>query len=225
MNFFNTSFIIQYMTNNGVPRETIILLLMLPIVATIIALARQIIGIKGFGIYTPLIISFAFLATGLKYGLAFFIAILLAGTVARFLAKRFRLLYLPRMALVLTAVAIAIIFLLGIGAFYQKKGLIAASIFAILIMITMVEKFVSAQIERGTAKAIILTVETLILSIICYWAISWSWLQGIVILYPLWVIVSTGIINVFLGKWTGLRLSEYFRFRDVIKNVELPKKK
>jgi len=225
MNFFNTSFIIQYMTNNGVPRETIILLLMLPIIATIIAFARQVIGIKGFGIYTPLIISFAFLATGLKYGLAFFIAILLTGTVARFLAKRFRLLYLPRMALVLTAVAIAILFLLGIGAFYQKKGLIAASIFAILIMITLVEKFVAAQIERGTTKAIILTIETLILSIICYWAISWSWLQGIVILYPLWVIISTGIINVFLGKWTGLRLSEYFRFRDVIKNVELPKKK
>jgi hypothetical protein len=223
MNFLNTSFIIQYMINNGVPRETIILLLMLPIIATIIAFARQIIGIKGFGIYTPLIISFAFLATGLKYGLAFFIAIISAGTVARFLARRFRLLYLPRMALVLTAVAIAILLLFGVGAFYQKKGLIAASVFAILIMITLVEKFIAAQIERGTTKAIILTVETLILSVVCYWTISWSWLQGAVILYPLWIVAGSAVINVFLGKWTGLRLSEYFRFREVIKNVELPK--
>ena len=59
------SFITQYMINQGVPQETVVLLLMLPIVATIIALARQIIGIKGFGIYTPLIISFAFLAKSL----------------------------------------------------------------------------------------------------------------------------------------------------------------
>ncbi len=59
------------MINQGVSEEAIILLLMLPIVATIIAFSRQVIGIKGFGIYTPLIISFAFLATGLKYGLAF----------------------------------------------------------------------------------------------------------------------------------------------------------
>jgi len=33
------------------------------------------------------------------------------------------------------------------------------------------------------------------------------------------------IINIFLGKWTGLRFSEYFRFREVIKHVELPEKK
>lgn len=225
MNFLNANFIIQYLINNSVPRETIILLLMLPIAATIIAFARQIIGVKGFGIYTPLIISFAILATGLKYGLVFFSVIILTGTVARFLAKRFRLLYLPRMALVLTAVAAAMLFLLGVGAFYQKKGLIAASIFAILIMITLVEKFVAAQIERGTTKAIILTAETLLLSVVCFWVISWEWLQNLVLLYPLWIIISTGIINVFLGKWTGLRLSEYFRFREVIRNVELPKKK
>lgn len=225
MNLLNANFIIQYLINNGVPRETIILLLMLPIAATIIAFARQIIGIKGFGIYTPLIISFAILTTGLKYGLVFFTVIILTGTIARFLAKRFRLLYLPRMALFLTTVAAAMLFLLGIGAFYQKKGLITASVFAILIMITLVEKFVAAQIERGTAKAIILTAETLLLSVVCFWVIRWKWLQNLVLLYPLWIIVSAGIVNVFLGKWTGLRLSEYFRFREVIKNVELPKKK
>lgn len=224
MNLLNANFIIQYLINNGVPRETIILLLMLPIAATIIAFARQIIGIKGFGIYTPLIISFAILTTGLKYGLVFFTVIILTGTIARFLAKRFRLLYLPRMALFLTTVAAAMLFLLGIGAFYQKKGLITASVFAILIMITLVEKFVAAQIERGTAKAIILTAETLLLSVVCFWVIRWKWLQNLVLLYPLWIIVSAGIVNVFLGKWTGLRLSEYFRFREVIKNVELPKK-
>lgn len=213
------------MINSGVPKETIVLLLMLPIVATIIAFARQIIGIKGFGIYTPLIISFAFLATGLKYGLVFFFAIIIAGTLTRYLARQFRLLYLPRMAVVLTAVAIAILILLGIGAYSSKFGLINASIFAILIMITLVEKFVSAQIERGVKKAIILTAETLVLSIICYWIAGWFWLQNIVILYPLWIVAGTIIINVFLGKWTGLRLSEYLRFREVIKNVELPKKK
>jgi hypothetical protein len=219
------SSIAQYMINQGVPQETLILLLMLPVVATIIAFGRQIIGIKGFGIYTPLIIAFAFLATGLKYGLAFFITILLVGTLMRLLVKKFRLLYLPRMAIVLTIVALAILILFLGGAYSGRTGMIAASIFAILIMITLVEKFVAAQIERGAKKAIILTSETLILSIICYWIASWSWLQNLVLLYPLWIILGSVVINIFLGKWTGLRLSEYFRFREVIKHVELPKKK
>jgi hypothetical protein len=213
------------MINQGVPEETVVLLLMLPIVATIIAFARQIIGIKGFGIYTPLIISFAFLATGLKYGLAFFMAILLVGTLTRLLVKRFRLLYLPRMAIVLTAVALAILIIFLEGSYSGRTGMITASIFAILIMITLVEKFVAAQIERGAKGAIVLTSETLLLSIACYWIASWSWLQSLVLLYPFWVILGSIIINIFLGKWTGLRLSEYFRFREVIKHVELPEKK
>ncbi len=219
------SSLIQYMINQGVPQETVVLLLMLPIVATVIAFARQIIGIKGFGIYTPLIISFAFLATGLKYGLAFFMTILLVGTLIRLLARRLRLLYLPRMAIVLTAVALAILVLLLEGAYSGRVGLIAASIFAILIMITLVEKFVAAQIQRGAREAIVLTSETLILSIVSYWIISWPWLQNLVLLFPLWAILAAVVINIFLGKWTGLRLSEYFRFREVIKHVELPEKK
>jgi hypothetical protein len=198
---------------------------MLPIVATIIAFARQVIGIRGFGIYTPLIISFAFLATGLKYGLAFFIAILLVGTLMRLLVRYFRLLYLPRMAVVLITVALVILGLFSLGAYTDRTGLINVSILAVLIMITLVEKFVAAQIERGARGAIILTSETLLLSIICYWVISWSWLQNLVLIYPVYFILGSILANLLLGKWTGLRLWEYFRFREVIKHVELPEKK
>ncbi len=219
------SFITQYMVSQGVPQETVVLLLMLPIVATIIAFARQIIGIKGFGIYTPLILSFAFLSTGLKYGLLFFITILSVGTLARFLVKKSRLLYLPRIAIVLALVALAILTIFWLGAYTDRKGLIAASVFAILIMITLVEKFISAQVERGAKKAVILTSETLILSIICYWVASWPWLQNVVFLYPIWIFLAAIAINVLLGRWTGLRFYEYFRFRELIKHVESSRKK
>lgn len=213
------------MIDRGVSEETIILLLMLPIVATIIAFARQVIGIKGFGIYTPLIISFAFLATGLKYGLAFFIIIILIGTLARLVVKRFRLLYLPRMAIVLTAVAISIFAVFLEGAYSGRNGLTAASIFAIIVMITLVEKFIASQIERGRKEAIILTIETLILSIICYLIAIWPWLRDLVLTYPIIIITGTIIINVLLGKWTGLRISEYARFRKIIKSIEPSEKK
>jgi len=217
--------IIQYMIDQGVPQETLIFLLMLPIVATIIAFARQIIGIKGFGIYTPLIIAFALLAIGLKYGLIFFIAVVVVGTLIRLFIRKFRLLYLPRMAIALTGVAIAILVIFYFGASTQRIGLIGSSVFAILIMITLVEKFLATQIERGGKGAIFLTSETLALSIICYWVASWAWLQGFVLSNPILTIFLAIIINIFLGKWTGLRLTEYFRFRQVIKDIELPKKR
>lgn len=216
--------ITQYMISQGVPQETVVLLLMLPIAATVIAFARQVIGIKGFGIYTPLIIAFAFLSTGLKYGLTIFIAILVVGTLARLLVKKFRLLYLPRMAIILIIVALTTFFIFLEGAYFNRHGFITASVFAVLIMITLVEKFIAAQIKRGDKETIIITLETLILSIICYWIASWVWLQNAVLAYPLCVILGSIAANILLGRWTGLRLSEYFRFHKVIKHVETPKK-
>ncbi len=219
------SSITSYMISQGAPEETIILLLMLPITALVIAFARQIVGIKGFGIYTPLIIAYAFITLGLTYGFAFFVIIMIVGTFMRLLVRKSRLLYLPRMALVITSVAVAILLIILLGSYFEFNNLITVSIFAIVVMTTLVEKFIAAQIERGDREAIILTLETLILSIICYWIALWPWLQSIVLAYPLLTILITILINILLGKWTGLRLTELYRFRQVIKNIEIPEKK
>jgi hypothetical protein len=213
------SSIIYFFVRAGVPFDTVILLLILPIIATLIAFLRQAFGIKAFGIYTPLIITFAFLATnGLKYGVAIFAAVILSGMLMRFVLKPFRLLYLPRVAIMLTVVAIFILGVLTLGGDLRRTGLAAVSIFPILIMITLVEKFVTVQIEKGDRVAVILAVETLVISIIGYFiAGSFTFVQFIA-LYP-WVVLLTLPINILLGKWTGLRISEYFRFREVIKKM------
>jgi hypothetical protein len=176
-----------------------------------------VVGIRAFGIYTPLIVTFAFLATnGVKYGIAIFVAIILIGMLMRFVLKPFRLLYLPRVAIMLTVVSIIILGILALGANLKRTGLASVSIFPTVIMITMVEKFVTVQIEKGNRVAVVLALETLLISIFGYYLVSWAPLIRFIIAYP-WVILMTIPINIIFGKWTGLRLIEYFRFRDVIK--------
>ena len=211
--------IIKFFLSNGVPINTIVLLLMLPIIATLIAFLRQVIGIKAFGIYTPLLITFAFLATnGLKYGITIFIVVILVGMLMRFVLKPFRLLYLPRVAIMLTVVALFMLGLLVLGGNLHRTGLAAVSIFPILIMITIVEKFVAVQIKRGDRTAIILATETLVISILGFFVASFPPLIKLLVFHP-WVILFTFPINILLGKWTGLRLSEYIRFKKVIQNL------
>ncbi len=208
---------IHFFLQEGVPFDTIILILMLPIIATLIAFFGQVLGIKAFGIYTPLIVTFAFLATnGIKYGITIFVSIILIGMVMRFILKPFRLLYLPRVAIMLTAVAILTLGLLVFGGGLRRTGLAAVSIFPILIMITLVEKFVAVQIEKGNKAALILTLETLFISIIGFFIASSEPLIKLIALRP-WVILLTIPLNILLGKWTGLRVSEYFRFREIFK--------
>jgi len=83
-------------------------------------------------------------------------------------------------------------------------------------MITLVEKFIAVQIEKGNKIAFKLALETLVISIAGYYLASWEFLIKFLAIYP-WTILFTLPINVLLGKWTGLRVSEYLRFREIIK--------
>jgi len=209
--------LVQFCIEQGVPVQTVLMLLMLPLVATLVAFFRQVIGIKAFGIYTPSIVTFALIAfdpNGIKYGIAIFISIILVGMISRFILKKFRLLYLPRVAITLSIVSLAILLILVIGGMYHRTGLASVSIFPLLIMITLTEKFISTQIEKGSKVAFILALETLIISIVGYSLISWQSLAHLLLTYP-WIIFFTFVINFSLGKWSGLRITEYFRFRKI----------
>jgi hypothetical protein len=214
----NISPIVNYFVEQGVPLVTVTLLLMFPIVATLIAFLRQVVGIKAFGIYTPSIIIFAFLATGLKYGFALYVSVILTGMLVRLLMKKFRILYLPRVAITLSIISLIILLFLVFGGSLQRTGLAAVSIFPLLIMITLVEKFISTQIEKGTKTAYLLALETLLISIAGYFLLKWNFLINLVIAYP-FVILLTIPINIILGKWTGLRISEYLRFKEIFKKM------
>lgn len=211
--------IIQFITSQGVDIETVYLILSLPYLATLIAIFRQVVGIKSFGIYTPLALAFAFWATGLKYGLAIFIIILTTGTMVRYFLKNFTLLYIPRMAIVITAISIATLAVLTVGGSMQKTELASTSILAILILITLIEKFISTQVEKGFRTAFLLSIETLIISTVCYYIVIWDKFRNLVLEHPEYILFLF-IVNLLLGRWTGLRLSEYLRFKGVINNMK-----
>lgn len=214
----HVSSVMEYFVSRGVPIDTVVLLLIFPIVVTTIAFFRQIIGIKAFGIYTPSIVTFAFLATKIKYGVAIFIVVIIVGMLMRYVLRTLRILYLPRVAITLSIVAFSILILLSIGGSMHRTGLAAVSIFPILIMITIVEKFVATQIEKGNKTALILAGETLVISVVGYFIASWSVLIEALVNYP-WIVLLTIPVNIALGKFDGLRLTEYIRFRNIFKNL------
>jgi PKD repeat protein len=73
------SHIVALLVSKEVAPNIIMLILMLPIAATVVVFFRQIIGLSSFGIFTPALLAVTFLATGLSYGLLMFFVILIAG--------------------------------------------------------------------------------------------------------------------------------------------------
>ncbi|MCW1929882.1 MAG: PKD domain-containing protein [Candidatus Kerfeldbacteria bacterium] len=212
------SYAMNFMFNHGVPVNSVYLILMLPVMATIIATARQLVGIKSFGIFAPTVIALSFLSTGLKYGIGIFACVLIIGGIGRLLLKRFRILYLPRMALVLSLLALGVFGMLFVGALFNKTGFIAVSIFPILIMTVIAEHFISVQIEDGFSVALKLTLETLALSVLGFLIGDWALFKTTILAYPE-LILLTLVVNYLLGKYSGLRLTELLRFRKVINRM------
>jgi predicted neutral ceramidase superfamily lipid hydrolase len=208
--------LIQHAVFLNVPLDTIRLLLILPIAVTLIAFFRQVVGFKAFGIYTPSLITFAFLIVGLKYGIAVYISVIVVGILSRYVLKHVRILYLPRVAITLTIISFVMLAILYFGASFQRTGFANVSIVPLIIMIVLVEKFVATQIEKGTKTALLTAVQTFIISLVTFYIVGWEALNTLVLAYP-WAILFIIPLNILLGKWTGLRLSEYYRFQSILK--------
>jgi hypothetical protein len=62
-----------------------------------------------------------------------------------------------------------------------------------------------------------LTLETFILALGSLGVLSWGWLQKELILHPEAIVLGTAGLNIIIGRFTGLRLLEYRRFRRLLK--------
>lgn len=200
----------------GVPATTLVLILLFPLVGAIIAAARHLVGLRGFGLFTTAALSIAFLATGIAVGILLFVVIIGFASLGRVFIRRLRLQYLPRIALLLWFVSLGIFSLLAISPYLGLDQLVTISIFPILLLVLFAEAFIGSRIGVGLRRAVALTVETIILAVICFLVLSLESLQRFAILNPEVTVVSVAVFDVFLGKYVGLRLLEYWRFRELI---------
>ncbi len=213
------SVLVNNLINKGVPSNTIRLVLMLPVIVTVVAFMKQVVGLATLGVYTPSILALSFIALDLSYGLIILLAILSIGTLTRLFLRRYRLLYIPRMAILLTTVSLTILILLYLGAYLDLSAVVGIAVFPMLIMSTMVEKFVSIQSGKGLRSALTLVGESVLVAVLCYFVAEWAWLKVFVLGHPE-VIFLFLFMNVLMARWTGLRVLEYFRFREIIRYAE-----
>lgn len=203
----------------GVPANTIVLLLLLPIVTFVIAFSRNVVGIRGFGIFLPAALSVVFVATGPVVGIGLFLVIVAISTAIRMVLRKLKvkLQYLPRMSFILWAVVFGVLGVLFMAPVLNFPSLANVSIFAVLVLILLAEEFNRVQLGKSAKTAANLTFETLVLSLISYGVLILQPMRQFVLLNPEISLILVAVFDLALGKYTGLRVMEYYRFRKLIK--------
>jgi len=209
--------IINYLRQRGMPDTSLFLLLCIPLIVTIISFFRQFIGIATLGIYSPTVFTIVFLAIGGIVGSATFIIIGLASIFIRRILRSIRIMYVPKMALVLIGTTIVMILLFVIATIFNYQGFITIDILPLILLLTMGERVISLELERGLRSASVLFIETLVVSLAAYFLLDSQ--RTNILAYPEIALLMIPL-NYFIGKWTGLRISEVLRFRDLIDTVE-----
>ncbi len=205
--------LMTYFVKNGVHQNVIYLILVVPILTFIIAFFRQFVGVSTFGVYAPLMLSLSFLVLKFKFGLIIFCTVILVSYIIRLIFEKVELLYIPRVSLLLSALSLSFFLVLGVAVYFKLTTTdLALSIFPMLVMSTLSEKFLASQSTEGIRNALVTAGETVVVSLIGYFFVQWSTVSNFILATPEYVFIPI-LLNIWLGRFTGLRMSEYFKFR------------
>jgi hypothetical protein len=171
------------------------ILLLVPIGAFLMVVLRNLIGIKTFGTFMPILIALAFRETRLLWGVALFVVVIALGLAVRFYLERLRLLLVPRLASVLIIVVV-----------------ILAVISMLVIMTMAIERMSIVWEERGAMEAIQEGAGTLLVAGLAYLVMSLDSVRHLVFVFPELLLVVLAA-TLLMGRYSGYRLLELLRFR------------
>ena len=211
------AYFIQRSVAAGVPANTIVLILLLPFLATFFAFARIVVGLTTMEMIVTIILSIAFIATGITIGAILLFTIIIASFFSRILLKRIKIMQLPKMAMSILIVSIFVFIALSLTAFLDVVKVTQISIFPILVFILISDKIVTLQLQRNYFETVKVTFITVTIAFIGYLFLSSASIQNFILIYPEVILVLIPL-NLILGRYFGLRLTEYIRFSSLFKN-------
>ena len=189
-------------------------ILLIPLGVMIVVLMRILIGLRTSGTFMPVLIAMAFVQTSLATGLIGFTLIVGIGLVIRSYLSRLNLLLVSRISVVIITV-IAIISLFSVLSY--KIGLtegLKITFFPMIILSWTIERMSILWEEEGPKEVLVqgggslfvavLVYLTISNELLRYWAFNFLGLQLIIM-----------AIILMLGTYTGYRLLELRRFKDM----------
>jgi hypothetical protein len=196
-------------------RRLVEVLLLMPVAALIVCLFRNVIGLHSFGTFSPALIGLAFHDLHSLPGLFVFISILLVGWLMRRLLDHYHLLQVPRIALMLTLIMSVLIVLIVVSNHYGATTTRYISLFPLVILTGMVERFWTLETEDSVVASFKTLLQTMFMAMVIALVLSRPLVVRQLFCYP----ETLGLVmagQLLIGRYTGYRLMELFRFRDFL---------
>ncbi|CCK80711.1 conserved uncharacterized protein [Desulfobacula toluolica Tol2] len=213
--FFKFSLLNLPVQNQGIYR----VILLIPLGALLVVIFRNVVGIKTFGTFMPVLIALSFRETQLLWGAFLFSVVVAIGLSIRFYLENLKLLVVPRLSAVLISV---IVIIAGLNILTYNMGLslgLSISLFPIVILSMTIERMSIIWDERGHGEALKQGFGTLFVSTMIYFVVKNNTIEHIMFFFPelLFILFAATLL---LGRYSGFRLTELYRFKAFIKKEQ-----
>lgn len=198
-------------------------ILLIPLGALVLCLARNIIGVPTFGMFTPILLTVFFKETSLSFGIFFFLLVVAIGCLERYVLDKLYLLAIPRMSIILTLV-IMFLMVISLTGVAEVFGASHIGYFPIVIVTVFIERFSIMLTEDGWANTFKTLAGTLIISILSFGLYSIATLEILLFTNPELLFAVMALL-ILIGKYKGYRVSEFIRFRDLVQQLKAKKAK
>ncbi len=191
-------------------------ILLVPVGVFLLVILRNVIGIRTFGTFMPVLIALAFRETQLLWGLILFTTLIAIGLVMRLYLAHLKLLAVPRLAAVLIVViGLMAMFSILTHKFGLERGL-SVALFPMVILTMTIERMSVVWEELGAFETLKQGAWSLLAAVLAYGVMTIGYLEHLVFVFPELLLILLAA-NLWLGRYSGLRLLELPRFKSLIK--------
>jgi hypothetical protein len=188
------------------------ILLTIPIGALLLVILRNIVGIKTFGTFMPVLIALAFRETGLIWGVLLFAVVVTLGLITRFYLEKLKLLVVPRLAAVLIVV---VLLNLGLSILTHNLGLaqgLSLALFPLVILTMTIERMSIVWEERGASESLLSGGGSILAASLAFVVMNNKFLEHIFFVFPELLLVLLAV-TLLLGRYSGYRIMDLYRFK------------
>jgi hypothetical protein len=186
--------------------------LLVPVGVLFLVILRNVIGIRTFGTFMPVLIALSFRETRLLWGIILFIALVGIGLLIRLYLEHLKLLVVPRLAAILIVVIGLMAFL---SVLTNKLGLergLSMALFPMVIITMTIERMSIVWDELGSFETIKQGTGSIIAAMIAYLIMSISYVEHLLFVFPELLLILLAA-TLLLGRYSGFRLLELRRFK------------
>jgi hypothetical protein len=193
--------------------------LIIPIILLIITFFKHFIWISPIWIAIPTFLTILFFKLWFFVTLFLIFAYLIVNFSISVITSRYNLLYVPKMTFILTLNIILLVVLINIWYSFNLLSLDLNDTIYFVIFLLISEKVINILLSKDLIEYKWPFFYTLIISIVAFLILSIWGIKILILAYPEFLVFLIPI-NFLMWRFTWLRMTEYIRFKEVIKNIE-----